>query len=68
MKIRKSYRFSPHVVAALDDLCWFYPDLTETEIIECAVVTASYVVHHPRESEGRGPQVQRQGDQEDCCE
>lgn len=65
MKIRKSYRFSPFVVDHLDRLCKLYPDLTETDIIESAIITASFEAHFPAQgSGGSGPQVQRQGDPE----
>lgn len=37
MRTRKSYRFSPRAVQALDGLKRFYPEWTETAIIEAAL-------------------------------
>ena len=37
VKIRKSYRFSPRAVLALDRLKLIYPKWTETSIIEAAL-------------------------------
>lgn len=65
MKVRKSYRFSPFVIEHLDRLCKLYPDLTETDIVESAIIISSFEAHFPSQgSGGSGPQVQRQGDSE----